>query len=161
MSGMTCPACQTGKVMRQRMVHDAGTSTTTTTTTGVGGVVDGGGVAPGVFAASSSGQQQSTLAKKCAPPEKGPTFGLVVLSLIVLFIAFWLAGSDIGPFKWGTFGIGAAIAAFVFAAAVNCFVENRTKHPVLLAAYERKWICMACGHAWERDPPLPGTPPPR
>lgn len=147
MSSHVCPACQSAQVMRQRMVHDAGTATVTSTTVGVGGAVGAGGSRPGVFAASSSGQQQSNLAKRCAPPERGPTTGLIIAAIVILILAFCIAGSDI-TFRWGTFIVGAVIAGIVALAAVGSYRENRTAYPAKLAEYERRWICMTCGHVW-------------
>jgi hypothetical protein len=153
MSTVICPACQAANVMRQRMVHDSGTSTTTSTTTGVGGVVGSGGVAPGVFAASSSGQQQSALAKKCAPPAKEPVIGPIVMAVVIFLITLPIAGRNYGGWDWISLSIGGAISAFCVFGAVVGFIENRTKLPAKLAEYEKKWICLTCGHTWERDQP--------
>jgi len=149
MSGITCPACHASNVMRQRMVHDAGTSATTTTTTGVGGVVGGGGVAPGAFAASSSGTQQSALAKKCAPPEKEPVVSVFVVAAIILFFGLLVMESGGVVRIWVTLGL----AGFCVFGAITGLVQNRTEYPAKLVAYERRWICLTCGHAWERETP--------
>jgi hypothetical protein len=42
-----------------------------------------------------------------------------------------------------------AILAGVFGLVTAEFVrQNKVLHPVRSARYERKWICLACGHEW-------------
>jgi hypothetical protein len=126
--GPTCPSCSADNVQRQRLAYEAGTASINATTMGLG---------RGLLVAGTSGRQQSDLAARLAPPSRAPTW------FAVAFGCFGLALAGTGQLLFG--GILAAIFALVTAEFVR---QNKVLYPQRLAAYERKWICLACGNEW-------------
>jgi hypothetical protein len=115
------------------MVYEAGTASVTASTIGLGHAF---------VAAGTSGRQQTELARKVAPPGRAPTYfvlGLACFGVLLVATGWPLFGASLA----GVFGL--ATAEFVR--------QNKVLHPGRLATYERKWICLACGHEWVAHEP--------
>jgi hypothetical protein len=139
--GPTCPKCSSAAVQRQRVVYEAGTSSAIATTIGV---------ARGLAVLGSAGKQQTELAKKVVPPEPAPAgfvFGLACFGLLCAFTGWPLFGGTLATI------CGLATAGFVR--------QNKAIHPARMARYEKKWICLACGHEWVRQGDALDADPPR
>jgi hypothetical protein len=161
-SPVVCPSCRSSQVQRARMVHEMGTSSTRSSSTGVGigGAFGGGESGIGLLGSSSQGSQQTALAKRMAPPAKSPAGGILFF-LGLLTVAIGLAAGSGSPSAEGSsssivllpMGIGLLIASVV--------AFNRINHdfPAKLAAYEARWCCLTCGHAWQREAPSAPAPP--
>ena len=140
---VSCPSCGSGECSRARMIFELGTATTTSATIGGAGGLGGGHGAS--FGAMTSGTSQSALAKRCEPPSVSSAAAWVcgVLAAICVLFYFVTEGKVFWLVVGGVFGL-------MTIGGIAMYREERQKLPGLLAAYDRRWLCLRCGKEWER-----------
>ncbi len=168
-----CPKCGSDQTSKFSAVHEGGTSHIRTSSTHSGVALSGGSLVPVVGGSSTSGIQQSALARKCAPPELRRPFGIGCFTISVLIVApivavvFMVGGSYVtaalsestgvgaesfNPSRvlWVWFAIGLAIALVLAVAGLRKGAAdkrwNANDYPRLRAEWDRKWLCLRCGH---------------
>jgi hypothetical protein len=110
----------------------------------------GGHLGVGVGGTVSTGSQQSLLAQELAPPKKKAIgFGGCLGCCLLMFgIVCMFAGSGSDVIFVGTALTGIGIL-FYWKAHRLSEQFNETEYPKLLAAWERSFLCMRCGHRFE------------
>ena len=167
-SSSNCPKCADANTQPCHAVWATGTSSIATRTTG-GGVAfgPGGRMTPMMASASTSGVQQTQLAALCSPPGRYQPMGVImggaVLSVIVAFVALFIAGVIGNAMGLGSkfipllflifFAAGGGTMTWAIRRALKFHRYNRDELPPLLAAWQRKWVCHKCHHQFDPEKP--------
>lgn len=136
---MRCPSCESENCQRAQVAHELGTSSVSMQGEAFG-IASGGSF--GVGTVRGRGQVQSGLAARIAPPGQASLGCLANLALwsaatLIALAYFWkgwlvVPGLVLLVIWYRSFGR--------YQAGIDA--ENR-------AAWERRWICLKCGHIWE------------
>lgn len=173
---MNCPNCQSDNTRRFSVIYAEGTSSATSTSK-TSGTVSGyanSGSMMGAVSGSTTTQTtaHTTLAANCAPPWiESPIrvfariFGVSIAITIISTIVVGCADEMIAHHAiWEFFGTGPAAARNFFLTMSLPMVVglllgirsarrqadyNRNKYPELLSRWQRSWLCMKCGKAYE------------
>ncbi len=142
---LRCPVCKTTDVRRVSLLFKQGTTSIQTGSTTIGGGTFGGHPGGGVGQTSTTGSQQSLLAKELTPPQtKAPGGGGCVLVIGVIVLVIGIPDSI-----WPMMLAGGLVTILGLLFLGKALEFDNNEYPKLMAAWERSFLCMRCGHRFE------------
>ena len=144
---MTCSDCHSPDLRKVSLIYESGLTISNSRSVGGGiGVGTGLGVGVGVGGGRSRGKHVTALAARLAPPEHEGVAGLILVTIIVVFVA-------LGFHLYWAFAIAGLTAYFAFLGIRH----NLKVYPVLHARWAASFMCQRCGWIGVPAAPLPVT----
>ena len=151
-SSTVCPKCESVETSSFEMAYVQGTST---------GTIVAGSYTPGFGGTFTQGKtkSQTALATRTRPPVKPSiSFGellaaLVLSSILAGVTAAFIPGLS-SVFRFILFfgiSIGGVVLAYIYQNRV--LKKKLEQYNKAMSAWQRSWICLRCGHIWQRTCP--------
>ena len=142
---LSCPTCGSANTQKVSIAHDAGSSSSTSRGGGLT-LSHRGGV--GVFGGGGVTHGSTALARKLAPPPsiEETVTGKAGSVAVVLVIGFLVVGNvDLSTNARVIIGIVAVAVIFSVFSALDTWLHGAER-----ARWEKLFVCLRCGHIWER-----------
>lgn len=131
---MRCPKCNSENVQKKKMVHKMGTSTSTGAGVGTAGVGVGVGISSTKLAEETAYTQEYST----------ETLVRVAVALAIGVAAYFFTDSF-----W--IALGATVVTAGVLELTQLGKVGAKKDLAHKMAYDRSWICLACGEAWTEN----------